>query len=435
MKRALLSSLKQWKESENRKPLILKGVRQCGKTYLLKEFGAACYDDVAYFNFEGDKALGERFERNLDVTRIVTELGVIRKKAIMPERTLIIFDEIQFCNPALTSLKYFYENAPEYHIVCAGSLLGIALSKPLSFPVGKVDFLTLRPMNFHEFLLANGEELLCEHLKGLSPNEKAPDMFVSRLEDYLRTYYITGGMPEAVDTWVKTKDIDRLEIVQQQILNSYELDFAKHAPSKDFPKLSAVWRSVPLQLSKENSKFIFSQVKKGWRAKDLEDALEWLISAGIVYKVTKIEKPYVPLSAYADESYFKLYLSDVGLLRKMAGLSAGFILQKNDAFREFKGAMTENYFLEEWLHGRDAKVFYWKSGNIAEVDFIVQHDVDIIPVEVKSERNDKAKSLAEYRKKYSPKISVKTSMNNVSMGDVRHIPLYLLWQAEKYLED
>ena len=433
MKRLLIDKMKSWKDSDNRKPLVVKGVRQCGKTYLLKEFGETFYEDIAYFNFEGNKALGERFERDLDINRIITELGILRKKVIKPGKTLIVFDEIQFCNQALTSLKYFCEDAPEYHIVCAGSLLGIALSKPLSFPVGKVNFLTLRPMNFYEFLIANGEEMLCDHLKGLLPTDKVSDLFAGQLENYLRTYYITGGMPEVVETWINTKDITKLEAVQQQILDSYELDFAKHAPSKDFPKLSAIWRSIPLQLSKENSKFIFSQVKKGWRAKDLEDALEWLISAGLVYKVAKIEKPFVPLSAYADESYFKLYLSDIGLLRKMASLPASAILEKTNDYREFKGAMTENYFLDEWMQRNDALPFYWRSGNTAEVDFIVQHGDDIIPIEVKSERNDKAKSLAEYRKKYTPGVSIKTSMNNVSIGEVRHIPLYLLWQIEKYL--
>ncbi|MDR3119788.1 MAG: ATP-binding protein [Clostridiales bacterium] len=435
MKRNLLDKMKKWKNSEYRKPLIVKGVRQCGKTWLLREFGATFYEDAAYFNFEGNDDLGARFEHDLDVRRIVTELGILRKKAIIPGKTLIIFDEIQFCNRALTSLKYFCENAPEYHVICAGSLLGIALSKPLSFPVGKVDFLTLLPMNFQEFLLANGEEMLCEHLQDLKPNEKVSDLFAGKLENYLRAYYITGGMPEAVDTWIRTKDIEQLETVQQQILNSYELDFAKHAPSKDFPKLSAIWRSIPLQLSKENSKFIFSQVKKGWRAKDLEDALEWLLSAGLVYKVAKIEKPFVPLSAYADQTFFKLYLADVGLLRKMAGVSAGHILQKSDEYKEFKGAMVENYVLCEMVNLYEAEWFYWKSGNTAEVDFILRHDTDLIPVEVKSERNDKAKSLAEYRKKYNPRISVKTSMNNVGGGEVRLIPLYLLWQMNKYLSD
>ena len=433
MKRNLLGDLKKWKDSPARKPLLVKGVRQCGKTWLLEEFGRECYGDVAYFNFEGNAALGARFEGDLDVRRIVSELGILRQKAIVPGETLIIFDEIQFCNQALTSLKYFCENAPEYHVVCAGSLLGVALSKPLSFPVGKVDFLTLRPMSFEEFLQANGEEMLCEHLRALPPYEKVSELFTERLETLLKTYYIVGGMPEAVQTWLDTHDIAALEKVQQAILDSYELDFAKHALPKDFPKLAAIWRSIPLQLAKESSKFIFSQVKQGWRAKDLEDALEWLLGAGLVHKVTKIEKPFMPLSSYEDQSFFKLYLSDVGLLRKMAGLPAATILEKSDTFREFKGALTENYVLCELLHSMEQTPFFWRSGNTAEVDFVFQHGMDIVPVEVKSERNVKAKSLSEYRKKYTPRVAVMTTMQNVGGGDVRKVPLYLLWQLEKYL--
>jgi len=433
VKRILMDKMKQWKDSEHRKPLIIKGVRQCGKTWLLREFGDAYYEDVAYFNFEGNDALGERFEHDLDVVRIINELGILRQKPIQADKTLIIFDEIQFCNRALTALKYFQENAPEYHIVCAGSLLGIALSKPLSFPVGKVELMTLYPMNFHEFLLANGEDMLCEHLEDMHPDEKVSELFVGKLENYLREYYITGGMPEVVDTWIQTKDISLVESVQQRILDNYQLDFAKHAPSKDFPKLSAIWRSIPQQLSKENSKFIFSQVKKGWRGKDLEDALEWLISAGLIYKVTKIENPFIPLSAYADQTFFKLYLSDVGLLRKMANLHAGYILEKNDEYKYFKGSMTENFVLCELANLYENDWFYWKSNNTAEVDFVISHEMNIIPVEVKSENNNKAKSLAEYRKKYNPKISVIVSMNNVAGNEVRQIPLYLLWQVKKYL--
>ena len=433
MIRLLMDKMKQWKERERRKPLIIKGVRQCGKTWLLREFGATFYEDVAYFNFEGNDALDERFQRDLDATRIITELGILRQKAIQPDKTLVIFDEIQFCNRALTALKYFCEDAPEYHIICAGSLLGLALSKPLSFPVGKVELLTLYPMSFLEYLLANGEELLCEHLRALKPDEQVSGLFADKLENYLRTYYIIGGMPEVVDTWLRTKDITQAEAVQQQIIDNYQLDFAKHAPAKDFPKLTAIWRSIPRQLAKENSKFIFSQVKKGWRAKDLEDALEWLIAAGLVYKVTKIEKPAVPLSAYADQTFFKLYLSDVGLLRKMANLAAGHILQKSAEYKEFKGALTENYVLNEMTNLFKHDWYYWKSDNTAEVDFVLQHELNIVPVEVKSERNNKAKSLAEYRKKYNPKISVKTSLNNVAGAEVRQIPLYLLWQMKKYL--
>ena len=435
MKRMLTDKLIQWKDRKHRKPLIIKGVRQCGKTWLLREFGATYFEDVAYFNFEGNDALGERFEGDLDATRIMTELGILRRKAIQPGKTLVIFDEIQFCNRALTALKYFCEDAPDYHILCAGSLLGIALSKPLSFPVGKVELMTLYTMNFLEFLLANGEDMLCEYLRDLRPDEKVSVLFADKLENDLRTYYITGGMPEVVDTWLRTKDIAQVEAVQQQILDNYQLDFAKHAPSKDFPKLAAIWRSIPQQLSRENSKFIFSRVKNGWRAKDLEDALEWLMSAGLVYKVTKIEKPSVPLAAYADQTFFKLYLSDVGLLRRLANLPAGHILQKSDEYKEFKGAMTENYVLCEMTNLYPGDWYYWKSDNTAEVDFVLQHDIYIIPVEVKSEHNNKAKSLAEYRKRYQPPISVVTSMNNVAGTEVRQIPLYLLWQMDKYLSN
>lgn len=433
MKRNLINDLLIWKNKENRKPLIVKGVRQCGKTYLLNKFGQENYEDIAYFNFEGNDSLNSRFDGDLNVERIISELGILRKKAINVHSTLIIFDEIQFCNRALTSLKYFYENSPDYHIVCAGSLLGISLSKSLSFPVGKVDFLTLRPMNFHEFLLANEEEMLCDYLSKLADKEKVSDLFTDKLESYLKTFYITGGMPEVVDTWLKTKDITKVEEVQQKILDSYELDFAKHAPSKDFPKLSAIWRSIPEQLAKENSKFIFSQVKKGLRAKNLEDALEWLISAGFVHKVVKIEKPFMPISSYADHSYFKLYVADIGLLRKMSKLPASSILEKSEIFKEFKGALTENYALNELIYISGDVPYYWKSDNSAEVDFVIQFKTDIIPIEVKSERNVKARSLAEYIKKYNPKVAIKTSMKNISGDEVKNIPLYLIWNIYKLI--
>ena len=434
MQRLLLDDLIAWKNKQDRKPLVIKGVRQCGKTWLLNEFGKKHYADIAYFNFEGNESLRQRFESDLDVVRIITELGVLRGKVIQPKETLVVFDEIQFCNEALTSLKYFYENTPDYHIVCAGSLLGIALSKPLSFPVGKVDFLTLRPMCFYEFLLANGEEMLCDYLQKLSPKDKISDLFADKLESYLRTYYITGGMPEVVDKWIKTRDISTVEETQQRILDSYELDFAKHAPLTDYPKLSLIWRSIPEQLARENSKFIFSHVKQGLRAKDLEDALEWLISAGHAHKVIKIEKPFMPLSAYSDQTYFKLYMADIGLLRKMSRLPAQALLERSETFKEFKGAITENYVLSELVSLQGEIPFYWKSNNTAEVDFVAQIGMDIVPIEVKSEHNDRAKSLAEYRKKYAPRVSVKASMNNVSGDAVRNVPLYMLWKLYEYVK-
>jgi predicted AAA+ superfamily ATPase len=442
MERSLIGQLVAWKDNPRKKPLILKGVRQCGKTWLLREFGAKYYDDTAYFSFEGNDPLQALFDGDLDPLRIITELGVRRKKTIDPGKTLVIFDEIQFCGRALSSLKYFCEDAPEYHIACAGSLLGLALSGPLSFPVGKVDFLTLRPLSFYEFLLANGEALLGEHLEKFPPAEPVPELLADKLERYLKTYYITGGMPEAAANWIANHDIEQLETVHRKILDSYELDFAKHAPTGEFPKLRGIWHSIPAQLAKENSKFIFSQVKKGRRAKDLEDALEWLLGAGLVYRVTKVEKPFMPLSAYGDSSFFKLYMADVGLLRTMAGLPAEAILERIDIYKEFKGTLTENFVLTELVNLYNETPFFWRSSNTAEVDFIIQQKLDIVPIEVKSERNTKAKSLSEYRRKYEPAKAVKTSLSNAvnvvfdgKKGALLNVPLYMLWKLKALLED
>ncbi len=434
MERTLISELKAWKEKRKRKPLILKGVRQCGKTYLLKEFGKQCFAHTAYFNFEASSALAKVFEKDYDTKRIIFELGLSNGKSIDPENTLIILDEIQECGRAITAMKYFCENAPEYHIVCAGSLLGIALQKNLSFPVGKVDFLTLYPMSFSEFVRASEGDMLADFVEQYQKGAAVPSVVSEKLAFLLKQYYVTGGMPEVVDTWCSTRSMEEVEAVQQAIINSYELDFAKHAPPKDFPKLSAIWRSIPEQLSKENTKFIFSHVKKGWRAKDLEDALEWLIGAGLVYKVCKIEKPYIPLSSYADDSSFKLYMADVGILRKLSKLPYEVVLDATPAYREFKGSMTENYVLCELLKAGTEKAYYWSSGNTAEVDFIVQSGAHIVPIEVKSEKNVKARSLAEYRKKYEPKCAVKTSMREETTGtEVLNIPLYLISSMERQI--
>lgn len=433
MERELLDQLVEWKNKSTRKPLMLKGVRQCGKTYLLKEFGKRYYDDTAYFNFEETEALKAVFEKDYDTKRIVFELGLHCGKSIQPGTTLLIFDEIQECGRAITALKYFCENAPEYHIVCAGSLLGIALQKQLSFPVGKVDFLTLYPMSFLEYVRAGNEEVLANYIEQYKKGDDLPAVVAEKLQLLLKKYYVTGGMPEVVETWFRTNSIEQVENVQQSIINSYELDFAKHAPAKDFPKLSAIWRSIPEQLAKENTKFIFSHVKKGWRSKDLEDALEWLIGAGLVYKVCKIEKPYIPLSSYADDTSFKLYMADVGILRKLSKLPYEVVLDATPHFREFKGSMTENYVLCELVQSIDDTAYYWSSGNTAEVDFIIQSGADIVPIEVKSEKNVKARSLAEYRKKYEPKYAVKTSMkNDIGGEEVLNIPLYLISQMEKF---
>ncbi len=435
MERLLFQELIAWKEKTNRKPLILKGVRQCGKTYLLKTFGRQCYADTAYFNFEETESLKTLFETDYDVNRILFELGLTLGRTIQRETTLIIFDEIQECGRAITALKYFCENAPEYHIVCAGSLLGIALKKQPSFPVGKVDFLTLYPMSYAEFLLANGETQLAGYLAAFKRGEKISEPVANKLVTYLKQYYVTGGMPEVVQTWCETHDIEKTEKVQQMILDSYQFDFSKHAPVKDFPKILAIWQSIPEQLAKDNSKFIFGHVRKGWRAKDLEDALVWLEGAGLVYKVCRIEKPFIPMSAYADPTVFKLYLCDVGLLRKLSKLPYEVILESSALYTEFKGAMTENFVLCELLKSSENTPYYWTSGNLAEVDFVIQCGTQIVPIEVKSERNVKAKSLAEYRKKYEPVYAVKTSMRSETNGiGVLNIPLYLIGRLQALID-
>lgn len=435
MKRNLINKLIAWKENENRKPLILKGVRQCGKTYLLKDFGEKYYDNVAYFNFEETEALATVFEKDYDTKRILFELELFFGKSIIPEKTLIIFDEIQECGRALTAMKYFCENAPEQHIVCAGSLLGVALQKKLSFPVGKVDFLTLYPMSFSEFLRACDAVSLADYVKGFKKGDRVPEPVGDKLTSFLRQYYIVGGMPEVVAAWRKNGNIEEVERIQQSIINSYELDFAKHAPINDFPKLNAIWHSIPEQLAKENTKFIFSHVKKGWRSKELEDALEWLVAAGLVYKVKKIEKPFMPLSSYADDTAFKLYMADVGILRKLSKLPYEVVLDATPSYKEFKGSLTENYVLCELVKVMEDVPYYWTSGNTAEVDFVLQSGREIVPIEVKSERNVKARSLAEYRKKYTPKYSVKTSMKNETSGEeVLNIPLYLISALKRFTE-
>ena len=427
MKRDITQELLAWKEQSNRKPLVLKGVRQCGKTYILKEFGREHYADVAYFNFEETRSLSSLFEQDYDVKRIMFELGLFLGRTITPGNTLIILDEIQECPRAITALKYFCENAPEYHVACAGSLLGLAIHENQSFPVGKVDIRTLYPMSFYEFLSATGSEALANYLTSFQPGSSVSELIGGKLRTALKQYYVVGGMPEAVSVWRETGDLEKVEAVQQDILASYELDFAKHAPPSEFPKLSAIWASVPQQLAKPNSKFIFSHVKKGWRSKDLEDALQWLIRAGLVYQVCKVEKPFMPLSSYADATSFKLYLCDVGLLRRLARLPAQVVLESYGIYTEFKGVMTENYVLGELVKHVDATPYYWVSGNSAEVDFIVQCGAHIVPIEVKAESNVKARSLAEYRKKYAPPVSIKTSMlDEISGNEVRLIPLYLI---------
>lgn len=432
----MILKLAEWKEKSDRKPLILKGVRQCGKTYLLKEFGERYYESCIYLNFEENDSLKKVFEGDYDTARILFELGLYVGKTVEPGKSLLILDEIQECGRAITAMKYFCENAPEYHIVCAGSLLGIALQKNLSFPVGKVDFLTLYPMSFSEFVRAVESDRLADFVTGFKKGDTLPEIIAEKLTSLLREYYVMGGMPEVVEVWRTTRSFEKAESVQQAIINSYELDFVKHAPTKDFPKLSAIWRSIPEQLAKENTKFIFSHVRSGWRSKDLEDSLEWLISAGLVYKVPRIEKPFIPLSSYADDTAFKLYMADVGILRKLSKLPYEVVLDATPNYREFKGSMTENYVLCELLRSVDDTLYYWSSGNTAEVDFIIQSRTEIIPIEVKSERNVKSRSLAEYCKRYEPKYPVKTSMKSDVGGEpVVNLPLYLISALGRFAKE
>lgn len=431
MRRLITDKLVEWKNRRDRKPLILKGVRQCGKTYILTKFGEENYDDMAYINFEETPSAADLFTQDLNPHRIIVELGVVLGKKINPESTLIFFDEIQFSPHALTSLKYFCEQTPEYHIVCAGSLLGVALSKPKSFPVGKIDFLTLYPLNFHEFILVNGESDLLSYLKPFSAAAPVSTIIADKLTSYLKTYYITGGMPEVVAAWLEHKDINETERVQDAILDAYQLDFAKHAPSADFPKISLLWNSIPNQLAKESHKFMYSTVKPGARAKEFESALQWLLESGVVYKIKKIAKPAIPLSAYANTAYFKLYLADVGLLRRMARLPAAVLWGDSPIYSEFKGALTENFVLTELVTLHEETPYYWKSENIAELDFVVQYGDKIIPIEVKSSQNVKSRSLGVYREKYDPEISIRISLRNLRKdGALLNIPLYMLWNMD-----
>jgi len=426
-----------WKESRFRKPLILKGVRQSGKTWLLKEFGRVYYENTAYFNFDEQPELAQFFETTKDVHRILQNLAFVHGSAITPNKTLIVFDEIQECNAALNSLKYLYENAPQYHVACAGSLLGITLSTPASFPVGKVDFLPVHPMTFTEYLLADNNENLVDYMNSIDGINPIPDLFSSQLTEKLKMYFVTGGMPESVYTWKESGDVSLVQRVLTNLLDSYERDFAKHAEKKEFPKLSLIWQSIPSQLARENKKFLYKAVKEGTRAREYEDALQWLSDAELVNKIFRIEKPALPLSAYDDLSAFKVYMCDVGLLRRLARLSPAAFSEGNRLFTEFKGSLSENYILQTLLPQLDGLPRYWTDGKSRnEVDFIFQRENDIFPVEVKSDENVESRSLKAYYEKYpdATKLRIRFSMKNLKLdGGVLNIPLYLGDFADKLI--
>jgi len=434
MRRMIYDELLKWKKSGTRKPLLLEGVRQCGKTYILKKFGEENYDDVAYFTFEDNPELSDVFRNNLDTKRITDRLGFMRAKKIEPEKTLLILDEIQLCGRALTSLKFFCENAPEYHVACAGSLLGVMLSKADSFPVGKVDRLKMFPMNFKEFLLAGSEDLLVEYIDNEDniSTEVLSEPVVTKLNTYLDYFFLIGGMPAAVASWNAERDIEKIDAILDAIIKDYRDDIANHS-SENISKLTLIWGSIPIQLAKENNKFIFSHVKTGSRSRDLEDALEWLVNAGLVYKVKKVDPPEVPLSMFADNTSFKVYMADIGVLRRMAGMPPNFAFSKDKEYDRFRGAIMENFVLNEIVSSTKEIPYYWRSGSNAEIDFVAQINGRMVPIEAKA-GNNKTKSLTEFIKKYDPKVAIITSERITGSSVVTYIPRYAVWSIADRLQ-
>lgn len=429
MERFIIKDLLKWKNSKYRKPLIIKGVRQVGKTWILKEFGRINYQNVAYFNFDENSEYKQFFYNSKDIKRILQNLMLASGFKIIPEKTLIIFDEVQDCPEVINTLKYFYENANEYHVACAGSLLGITLAKPTSFPVGMVDFMQINPMTFAEFLIANGDENLVEFMDSIRTIEPILDAFFNPLYEKLKMYYITGGMPESVKIWTQEREVDGIQTVLSNILSAYERDFAKYPDIKEYPKISLIWKSIPSQISKENKKFLYKVAKEGARAREYEDALQWLVDANLVSKIYRSTKPGLPMSAYDDLSAFKIYLVDVGLLRRMSMLAPTAFYEGNRLFTEFKGALSENYVLQSLCNQFEVIPRYWTTDNPRyEVDFLIQRENDIIPIEVKAEGNLESRSLKKFKEKYEEKVKlrVRFSLDNLKLdNDVLNIPLFM----------
>ncbi len=439
MYRKIIDDLIKWKDKANRKPLLLTGVRQCGKTYIVRQFAGEHFKNYVYVNFEENENYSAIFDYDFDVNRIISEIEGLLKTRIIPGETLLFFDEIQACPKAITSLKYFCEKMPELHLISTGSLLGVAIKQEqVSFPVGKVNRLRLYPMNFKEFLIANGREDLIKTFENWPIDRVIPDLYFVPFKKLLKEYYVVGGMPEAVKTWIETHDFEAVEEVQNEILSDYADDFSKHAPLNEVPKIRWIWDSVPVQLAKENNKFVFSHVKEGKRSAELEDALQWLCDSGLITQVCLVEKPEVPLSAFADKTYFKVYMSDIGLLRTKSKISAKTILEENDLYARYKGAFAENYVLNE-LKSQDIEAFFWRSGNTAEIDFLFEKENALIPVEVKAADNTQAKSFKLFCKKYAPRTGFKLSEKNIAENTCEgtrtfSVPLYLCWNMQEYLK-
>ena len=426
MQRYALKHLIDWKNKKNHKPLVIQGARQVGKTWLMQEFGKKYYEQVAYINFDVDLKSREIFDVDYDTERLIMDIGLATKTKINAENTLIIFDEIQECPRALTSLKYFRENAPQYDIIVAGSLLGVACHEGTGFPVGKVSFMNLFPLSFEEFLLAMGEERFVELLN--KKDFKTIKLFNNKYEKLLKQYCYIGGMPEIVQDFVENKDFESVRNLQKEILSAYEEDFTKHIPTNTVAKIRLLWKSIPAQLSKENKKFIYGAAKEGARARDFEAALSWLINSGLVYRVNKITKPDLPITAYEDFNSFKLFVLDVGLLGAMTDLQADTIIDGNRIFEEFKGAIAEQYVLQQFKTIKDLPVFYWSNETSrAEIDFVIQIKSDVVPVEVKAERNLQAKSLKVYMEKFKPNYAIRTSMADYKKtNSLIDIPMYAI---------
>lgn len=437
MERLILKDLIAWKNSPYRKPLILKGVRQVGKTWILKEFGKRCYENTAYFNFDENEEYKQFFETSKDVNRILQNLMFASGQSIKPEKTLIIFDEVQDCPKVINSMKYFCENAPEYHIACAGSLLGIALAKPSSFPVGKVNFMQIDPMTFTEFLTANGDENLVKYMESIERIEPLPDAFFNPLYEKLKMYYVTGGMPESVLMWTQARDVSAMQNTLSDIIDAYERDFAKHPDVSEFPKISMIWKSIPSQLARENKKFLYKVVKEGARAREYENALQWLVDARLVHKIYRSSTPGLPMSAYDDLSAFKIYLADVGVLRRLAQLAPTAFTEGNRLFTEFKGSLTENFVLQTLLTQFEVTPRYWAQNNPPyEVDFLIQRENEIFPVEVKAEGNIRNKSLKKFKELFPDKVKlrVRFSLDNLKLDeDVLNIPLFMADHTDRLL--
>ena len=432
MERFILNDLRSWKVSKRRKPLIIRGARQVGKTWVLEKFGEEFDDGYIRINFDKQPEFHQFFETTKDVQRIIKNLSMACGRKITPN-TLLIFDEIQACPNALNTLKYFCEDLPEYYVACAGSLLGLTLTT--GFPVGKVDFLDMGPMTFKEFLLASGDDNLVRYMESIDTIENVPDAFAEPLIEKLKMYFVVGGMPEAVKVWVEDGEIKEVDIVQLDILESYEADFGKHVPYPDVPKISLIWKSLPSQLARENKKFLYSVVKEGARAREYENALTWLQNADLVKHISKIKKPALPITAYEDLSSFKIYMGDVGLLRRHSHLASSAFTEYNRLFTEFKGALTENFVLQSLLRQYEVTPYYW-SDSTHEVDFIIQRENDIFPVEVKAGQNVGGASIKQYLKEYESitKFAIRFSLKNLSYdGKILNIPLFLIDEMDRVI--